>query len=131
MDIHELTRELHIKNDAKIVMLVADGLGGLPISPGGKTELESDNDKWLRISWGSGIGAVAMSILAIRLYEYSAIFLVLSLLALITLLVAYIKRSRYWRDSGIASYDGQYFTFNNNDFHEKFAKLNPTLVKKE
>jgi 2,3-bisphosphoglycerate-independent phosphoglycerate mutase len=28
-------------NDSKIVMLVADGLGGLPLSPGGKTELET------------------------------------------------------------------------------------------
>ncbi len=41
MDMHELTRELHTKNDTKIVMLVADGLGGLPMTPGGKTELES------------------------------------------------------------------------------------------
>ena len=41
MDIHALTRELHVKNDAKIAMLVADGLGGLPLSPGGKTELET------------------------------------------------------------------------------------------
>jgi 2,3-bisphosphoglycerate-independent phosphoglycerate mutase len=41
MDPHALTRELHVKNDSKIVMLVADGLGGLPMTPGGKTELES------------------------------------------------------------------------------------------
>jgi 2,3-bisphosphoglycerate-independent phosphoglycerate mutase len=41
MDIHELTRELKVSNDSKIVMLVADGLGGLPQSPGGKTELET------------------------------------------------------------------------------------------
>ncbi|MGE3776684.1 MAG: 2,3-bisphosphoglycerate-independent phosphoglycerate mutase [Pirellulaceae bacterium] len=41
MDVHELTRELHEKNDTKIVMLVADGLGGLPLQPGGKTELEA------------------------------------------------------------------------------------------
>ncbi len=41
MDIHDLTRELKIKNDSKIVMLVADGLGGLPMEPGGKTELET------------------------------------------------------------------------------------------
>jgi 2,3-bisphosphoglycerate-independent phosphoglycerate mutase len=41
MDMHELTRELKVKNDSKIVMLVADGLGGLPQKPGGKTELET------------------------------------------------------------------------------------------
>ena len=41
MDVHQLTRELHVKNDSKIVMLVADGLGGLPLAPGGKTELEA------------------------------------------------------------------------------------------
>lgn len=38
---HELTRELFLKNDSKIVMLVADGLGGLPLTPEGKTELET------------------------------------------------------------------------------------------
>ncbi|HVW39406.1 MAG TPA: 2,3-bisphosphoglycerate-independent phosphoglycerate mutase [Pirellulales bacterium] len=38
---HELTRELFVKNDSKIVMLVADGLGGLPFEPGGLTELET------------------------------------------------------------------------------------------
>lgn len=41
MDIHDLTRELNEKNDSKIVLLVADGLGGLPMQPGGKTELET------------------------------------------------------------------------------------------
>jgi 2,3-bisphosphoglycerate-independent phosphoglycerate mutase len=40
-DMHELTRELHHKNDSKIVMIVADGLGGLPMEPGGLTELET------------------------------------------------------------------------------------------
>jgi 2,3-bisphosphoglycerate-independent phosphoglycerate mutase len=38
---HELIRELAEKNGSKIVMLVADGLGGLPMEPGGKTELET------------------------------------------------------------------------------------------
>ncbi len=41
MDLHELTRELHHKNDSKIVLVVADGLGGLPMQAGGRTELES------------------------------------------------------------------------------------------
>lgn len=38
---HELIRELAEKNSSKIIMLVADGLGGLPMEPGGKTELET------------------------------------------------------------------------------------------
>ncbi len=41
MDMHQLTRQLQVKNDSKIVMLVADGLGGLPQQPGGLTELET------------------------------------------------------------------------------------------
>jgi 2,3-bisphosphoglycerate-independent phosphoglycerate mutase len=43
MDIHTLTRDLNLDNGSKIVMLVADGLGGLPMSPGGLTELETAN----------------------------------------------------------------------------------------
>ena len=41
MNEHDLVRELVEKNDSKIVMLVADGLGGLPMETGGKTELET------------------------------------------------------------------------------------------
>ena len=41
MDAQELVRGLVVENDSKIVMLVADGLGGLPIEPGGPTELEA------------------------------------------------------------------------------------------
>jgi 2,3-bisphosphoglycerate-independent phosphoglycerate mutase len=40
---HELVRELAEKNGSKIVMLVADGLGGLPMEPHGRTELETAN----------------------------------------------------------------------------------------
>src|SRR5215472_10814740 len=41
MTIHDLIRELREPKNSKIVLLVADGLGGLPMEPGGKTELES------------------------------------------------------------------------------------------
>ncbi len=41
MDIQELMRQLHTKSNSKIVMMVADGLGGLPRTPDGKTELET------------------------------------------------------------------------------------------
>jgi len=41
MDFHDLTRKLQRENDTKIVLLVSDGIGGLPLTPGGKTELET------------------------------------------------------------------------------------------
>ncbi len=41
MDIQQLVRGLKSKNNSKIVLLVADGLGGLPLEPGGPTELEA------------------------------------------------------------------------------------------
>ena len=41
MNIHTLTRELFVKNKSKIVFYIADGLGGLPWEPDGKTELEA------------------------------------------------------------------------------------------
>jgi 2,3-bisphosphoglycerate-independent phosphoglycerate mutase len=41
MNIHPLIQELREANNSKIVLLVADGLGGLPVEPGGKTELET------------------------------------------------------------------------------------------
>jgi len=37
----DLMKELHIAGQSKIVMLVIDGLGGLPMEPGGPTELEA------------------------------------------------------------------------------------------
>jgi 2,3-bisphosphoglycerate-independent phosphoglycerate mutase len=37
----DLMRELSVQTDSKIVLLVVDGLGGLPIEPGGETELEA------------------------------------------------------------------------------------------
>ncbi len=40
-DIHSLTRKLQRQNDSKIILCVSDGLGGLPLEPLGKTELET------------------------------------------------------------------------------------------
>lgn len=37
----EVLKELLQKNDSKILFLIMDGLGGLPMEPGGKTELET------------------------------------------------------------------------------------------
>jgi 2,3-bisphosphoglycerate-independent phosphoglycerate mutase len=37
----DLIKQLAIENQTKIVLLVADGLGGLPMEPGGPTELEA------------------------------------------------------------------------------------------
>jgi 2,3-bisphosphoglycerate-independent phosphoglycerate mutase len=37
----DLMRELSVKTDSKIVLLVIDGLGGLPMDPSGETELEA------------------------------------------------------------------------------------------
>jgi 2,3-bisphosphoglycerate-independent phosphoglycerate mutase len=41
MNIHDLIRSLREPSHTKIVMMVADGLGGLPLEPGGLTELET------------------------------------------------------------------------------------------
>lgn len=41
MDIQDVVRSLKHKNENRIVMLVADGLGGLPVKPNGPTELEA------------------------------------------------------------------------------------------
>jgi len=41
MDLHDLITSLAEKNDNKIIMLVSDGIGGMPMTPGGKTELET------------------------------------------------------------------------------------------
>jgi 2,3-bisphosphoglycerate-independent phosphoglycerate mutase len=41
MILHQLMRDLREDNGSKIVLVVADGLGGLPMEHGGKTELET------------------------------------------------------------------------------------------
>jgi 2,3-bisphosphoglycerate-independent phosphoglycerate mutase len=39
----DLMRELSVKTNSKIVLLILDGLGGLPMDPSGPTELEAAN----------------------------------------------------------------------------------------
>ncbi|MFQ5590390.1 MAG: 2,3-bisphosphoglycerate-independent phosphoglycerate mutase [Phycisphaerae bacterium] len=63
MDIHELTRELKIPSDTKIVLVVADGLGGLPESPGGPTELEAASTPNLDELVRSGVCGLTVPIL--------------------------------------------------------------------
>jgi 2,3-bisphosphoglycerate-independent phosphoglycerate mutase len=41
MDHIELMKKLHQKANTKLLMLVVDGIGGLPMTPGGLTELEA------------------------------------------------------------------------------------------
>jgi 2,3-bisphosphoglycerate-independent phosphoglycerate mutase len=41
MDPSTVVRSLYANNGSKIALVVADGLGGLPLEPGGRTELES------------------------------------------------------------------------------------------
>jgi 2,3-bisphosphoglycerate-independent phosphoglycerate mutase len=41
ISMHDVIRALREPSATRIVLLVADGLGGLPIEPGGKTELET------------------------------------------------------------------------------------------
>ena len=38
---HKFLQSLVIPGKTKIAMIVMDGLGGLPLEPGGKTELET------------------------------------------------------------------------------------------
>lgn len=60
MNHQELIKQLRDDNKTKIVMLVADGLGGLPIEPGGPTELEEANTP--NLDRLAGEGTVGLSI---------------------------------------------------------------------
>ena len=63
MDLHDLTRSLHQQNDSKIVMMVADGLGGLPLAAGGKTELETANTPHLDALARRGVQGMSIPVL--------------------------------------------------------------------
>jgi 2,3-bisphosphoglycerate-independent phosphoglycerate mutase len=63
MDLHQLIRELREDNDTKIVLLVADGLGGLPLEPGGKTELETARTPNLDALAREGVSGLSIPVL--------------------------------------------------------------------
>jgi 2,3-bisphosphoglycerate-independent phosphoglycerate mutase len=63
MNIHELVRDLREPADTKIVLLVADGLGGLPLEPGGKTELETASHPNLDACARDGVCGLSVPVL--------------------------------------------------------------------
>jgi 2,3-bisphosphoglycerate-independent phosphoglycerate mutase len=63
MNLHELIRGLREPNASKIVLVVADGLGGLPQEPGGKTELETARTPNLDLCVREGICGLSTPVL--------------------------------------------------------------------
>lgn len=59
----ELVKSLLEPNDTKIVLLVADGLGGLPTEPGGRTELETANTPNLDQAAREGVCGLSIPVL--------------------------------------------------------------------
>jgi 2,3-bisphosphoglycerate-independent phosphoglycerate mutase len=62
-ELHDLTRKLQTDNGSKIVLLVADGLGGLPLTPGGKTELESAHTPNLDALAARGVSGLSIPVI--------------------------------------------------------------------
>jgi 2,3-bisphosphoglycerate-independent phosphoglycerate mutase len=55
----ELMQRLHLKNDRKMILLIMDGLGGMPSEAGGKTELEAaDTPNLDRLAKEGAVGQV-------------------------------------------------------------------------
>jgi 2,3-bisphosphoglycerate-independent phosphoglycerate mutase len=63
MNLHELIAELREPSESKIVLLVADGLGGLPQKPGGKTELETARTPNLDACARDGVTGLSVPVL--------------------------------------------------------------------
>src|SRR5687767_1701217 len=63
MNIHGLMRELREPSTSKIVLVVADGLGGLPVEPGGKTELETARTPNLDACSREGVCGLSLPVL--------------------------------------------------------------------
>ena len=62
MKLHHLIRELREENQTKIVLLVADGLGGLPLEANGKTELESARTPYLDACAREGVCGLSLPV---------------------------------------------------------------------
>lgn len=62
MDLHELIKSLKTEG-GKIVMLISDGIGGLPLQPGGPTELEAANTPNLDRLATKGVSGMSLPIL--------------------------------------------------------------------
>jgi 2,3-bisphosphoglycerate-independent phosphoglycerate mutase len=63
MNQHDLIRSLREPANTKIVLLVADGLGGMPLAPGGRTELESANTPHLDQAAREGVCGLSLPVL--------------------------------------------------------------------
>ncbi|MSR30877.1 MAG: 2,3-bisphosphoglycerate-independent phosphoglycerate mutase [Gemmataceae bacterium] len=63
MDLHDIIKELREENAQKIVLLVADGLGGLPLQTGGKTELETARTPNLDALASEGVCGLSLPVL--------------------------------------------------------------------
>lgn len=63
MNLHQLMRDLREDNGSKIVLVVADGLGGLPLDLGGKTELETARTPNLDAMVREGICGLSIPVL--------------------------------------------------------------------
>src|ERR1043166_4694870 len=63
MNLQQLIRELREPGDSKIVFVVADGLGGLPLELGGRTELESARTPNLDACVRDGVGGLSIPVL--------------------------------------------------------------------
>src|SRR5258707_7916770 len=63
MDLEALIRELREDSRTKIVLLVAEGLAGLPLEPGGKTELETASTPNLDAVARDGVSGLSVPVL--------------------------------------------------------------------
>lgn len=63
MNLHQLMRDLRENNGSKIVLVVADGIGGLPLEIGGKTELETAKTENLNALVREGVCGLSTPVL--------------------------------------------------------------------